>query len=64
MNVQSGTNLITPRSFDNFFNPVGKIGLLLGEIAVGAGEPNGLKDPKHSSSSPAITGPPEVIVLP
>ena len=63
MTAQEGVYLIAPCLFHNLFNPVEKVGLLVNEAAVDIGKANGLKDPKHSSGGPAITGRPKVIVL-
>ena len=61
--LQGSTYLVSPRSLDNLPNPIGEIGLLLGKTAAGVGKANRLKDPKHSSGSPAITCPPKIVVL-
>jgi len=60
----NGVYLIAPRSLHNLFNPVKKIVLVIEETLADVGIADRLKDPEHSSGSPAITSCPELLVLP
>ena len=51
--------LISPRGLHNLFDPVGKVLLLGDETVADIGIADRLKDPEHSSGSPAITSRPE-----